>query len=337
MPAKPTVMPDLKVRKQITAAALVKEIPLPAKQLDRPDNTIPTWAWSATLAPDERSLLVGSDGEIVVVDLVDATVRCVDVAAAHDERSGGSQRVTQIRFTPDHGRACVTTMGGKLAVLAWPSLEQLASYTITSESLHACAVLPDGASAWVGGHDCKRSRIDLATGKVLASQSGEWGWVSELALSPDGATLITSDAGTVIRFCDGLSGRERSQLELGIADNIIVGATEALIPNLYTAIVSLPDGKVLTKFEGEHKLGTSAAVYVGDAVVSVGSNDTLMVVWDRATGRPLLTMKPTKKGSFTSLVVVGDWLVTVPRYEAPLQVWRSAELVAAARSFAGDS
>jgi WD40 repeat protein len=316
VPAKPTALPDLKIRKRITAAALAKEIPLPES----------TWVNTATLAPDGRSLLLGSSAAIVVVDLEAGTHRRVEVKAAQYDS------VSKVRFTPDGKRIVATCWNGFVAVLAWPSLKQIAAYSIAKDRLHACAVMPDGESAWVGGHDCKRTRVELETGDVLATQTGEWGWISDAAVTPDGSTLVTSDAATVLRFCDGAKGRERKQLKLGIAHNIIVGEREALVPNLYLALVDVATGQVTKKLEGEHKLGAMAAVHADEMIISVGQHDPLMVVWDRESGRPLLTMKPLKKLAFASIVVVGDQVVSVPLSELPIQVWRTAALVEAARA-----
>lgn len=317
MPAKPTALPDLKVRKRITAAALTKEIAIPD----------PMWIYTATLAPDARSLLLGTAGAVVIVDLADGTHRRVEVAAATQDT------VSKLRFTPDGERIVATCWNGFVAVLEWPSLRPIAAYSIASNRLHACAVLPDGNSAWVGGHDCKRTRVELDTGKTLAVQSGEWGWVSDAALSPDGTTLITSDAATVLRICDGATGTLRHELKLGIAHNILVDDTHALVPNLYSAIIDITDGRIVTKLDGEHKLGAAAAVYAdSNTIMSVGQHDPHMVVWDRDSGRPLLTMKPLKKLAFASIIATGDSLVTIPVCELPIQVWRTAPLVEAART-----
>jgi WD40 repeat protein len=316
VPAKPTALPDLKIRKRITAAALTKEIALAQSQ----------WVYTATLAPDQRSLLLGVSGAIEVVDLLDGTTRHVEVKAGHHDA------VSKLRFTPDGERIVATLWNGFVALLEWPSLRPIAAYSIAPDRLHACAVLPDGKSAWVGGHDCKRTRVDLATGDVLATQAGEWGWVSDAALSPDGTTLVTSDAATVLRLCDGATGRQRAQLKLGIAHNMIVGESLALVPSLSLAIVDIAAGRVVTKFEGEHKLGAMAAVYAGDTVVSVGHHDPFLVIWDRTSGRPLLTMKPLKKLAFASVIVAGDQLVTIPLSELPIQVWRTEVLIEAARA-----
>lgn len=306
----------LKLRKQITAAALVKDISAPEG-----------WIYTATPAPDGSALLLGTSGALHRVDLLAGTTRQVIVDAADRDA------VSDIAFTPDGSRLVATCWSGCVAVLDWPTLRPLVTHSVATDRLHALAIMPDGRSAWVGGHDQKRTRIDLETGAVLASQHGEWGWLSAAAVSDDGSTLVTGDAATVVRLCDAITGVERKALKLGIAHNLEMAGEEVLIPSLRLATVNVTSGRVVKRFEGEHKLGATAAVFVDDGalVVSVAQHDALMVIWDRKTGEPLLTMKPLKKGGFASVVIAGDHLVTVPYCDQPLSVWRTGVLARAAR------
>src|SRR4051812_32804923 len=145
MTNKPTALPSPKDRKKITAAALVKEIELP-----------PGYIYCATLTPDGQ-LLLGRHGEVEVVDLANGKSKRVKVDAAQGDA------LSQVRLTPDGKRLVATMWNGSVAVLAWPKLTKIKVHKVAKDQrLHALAILPDGKSAWVGGHDETRSRIDLA-------------------------------------------------------------------------------------------------------------------------------------------------------------------------------
>ncbi|HSD86254.1 MAG TPA: WD40 repeat domain-containing protein [Kofleriaceae bacterium] len=304
-----------KLRKQLVAAALVKEIPVTG------------WVYTATASPDGRTLLLGGNGAIDVVDLNRGSSRQVTPPAARREE------VSRLAFTPDGKRVVATLWSGAVAVLAWPTLKQIAVHQVTDERLHALAVMPDGRSAWVGGGDEKRTRIDLRSGRVLASQQGERMWLGALALSPDGKTLVTGDAATNVRICDGKTGKQKKVTRLGSAHELVVTADEVLVPSLEFASVNLATGRVRKRFEGVHRLGARAAVVLdgGAFVASVGNHEATFAIWERASGLPRLMLKPLKKRGFETLVTAGENLVTVPYCDGPLQIWRTQALVDAAR------
>lgn len=305
-----------KLRKQLIAAALVKEI------------SVKGWVYTATASPDGRTVLLGGNSAIDVVDLDRGSSRQVRPPAARHEA------VSRLAFTPDGKRVVATLWSGAVAVLAWPTLKQIAVHQVVEdERLHGLAVMPDGRSAWVGGGDEKRTRIDLKTGRVLASQAGEKMWLSALAVSPDGKTLVTGDASTNVRICDGRTGKQKKVIRLGSANDFVVTNDEVLVASLRFASVNLATGRIRKRFDGVHRLGTGGAVLLdgGALVASVGHHEATFAIWDRATGRARLMLKPLKKRGFETLVVAGENLVTVPYCDGPLQVWRAQALVDAVR------
>jgi WD40 repeat protein len=318
-------MPDLKVRKQITAAGLVKEIPLET-----------AFVHAARLAPDGRSILLcvqaAGIGCIDVFDVGEMTTRRVPIPSATDA-------ISAIAFVPDGDRIVATCWSGHVFVLEWPSLREIKKHKVATTRLHGVAVMPDGRSAWVGGHDEKRTRIDLKIGRVIAQQGGESMWLSDAVISRDGETLITSDAATNVRLCDAFTGEQRAILRLGIAHNMKVTDGEVIVPNLYPAILDLATGEVSTKLEGEHELGARDMILVDDGklAITVGFRDPLLTVWDRAEARPLLTHKLRAKGPSEAVFAVdaGAQLVVVPVLsEDPIQIWKSSVLLEAARGAA---
>ncbi|MFY0533434.1 WD40 repeat domain-containing protein [Nannocystis pusilla] len=178
----------LKERKQLMAACLERDIPLEG------------WNYCATLDPDGAKLLLGRHGGILVIDLASGGSHEVEVPAAVYDA------VSNVAFTPDRTRVIATLWVGSVAVLTWPELRCIAAHRVCDTRLHGLAVLQDGRSAWVGGHDGKRTRIDLGDGTVLAARAGEAMWMADAALSPDGELLVTADAAGNVRLCDPDSG-----------------------------------------------------------------------------------------------------------------------------------
>lgn len=296
----------LKLRKELTAKHLVREIPVTG------------WLYTGTLSPDGRKLLLGRHAGIDVVDLASGEIMTVTIPGAQHDA------ISQIQFTPDGSRVIAALWIGAVAVLEWPSLDQVALHPIAPDRMHGLAVMPDGASAWVGGHDEKRTRIDLDTGKVLASKGGESMWMSSAVLAPDASVLVTSDAATNVRLCDPQTGAERTKLErLGIAHNMVCRGGELLVPSLTVSVVDLATGETRRAMTGEHKLGAQTAVFLDENIIaSGGAHDPLLVIW-----RPEpLVLKPYKKGAIEKLIVMpdGEHLLVVPRFDNPLQLWRIA-------------
>lgn len=310
----PQALPPLPRRKRITAACLARELPMPE-----------TFPYAALVTPDERTLLVGGSAVVHRIDLesgASESVRPLD---------GEYETFSQLELTPDGSRLVVTVWSGVVAVLAWPSLRKIAVHRVCNTRLHALAVMPDGRSAWVGGHDEKRSRIDLETGDVLAQQGGESMWMAEAVVAPDGSLLVTGDAGTNIRFCDADTGRERKVLRLGSPGRLSLAGAELLVPAIDTQIVDTSTYEVTTRCTGEHKLGAEDAVVTdgGAIVITGGNHDPTIALWNR-DGRPLLTLKPFKKGAIRAVRVVGEQLLVIG-LDAPAQLWHLPGLIAAAR------
>ncbi|WP_434426157.1 WD40 repeat domain-containing protein [Nannocystis pusilla] len=307
----------LKERKQLMAACLERDIPLGG------------WNYCATLDPDGTKLLLGRPGGILVIDLASGGTHEVEVpAAAYDA-------VSSVAFTPDRTRVIATLWVGSVAVLTWPELRCIAAHRVCDTRLHGLAVLQDGRSAWVGGHDGKRTRIDLDDGTVLAARAGEQMWMADAALSPDGELLVTADAACNVRLCDPDSGVERRSLRShGIAHDMSFHGPELLLPALTTAIVDVASGATRAGFTGEHKLGAQTATLLADDLVATGgAHDPLLVLWNRADGSSALTLKPFNKGAIERVLRTpdGEHLIVVPRCDHAVQIWHATGLTEAAR------
>ncbi|MDC0716668.1 WD40 repeat domain-containing protein [Nannocystis bainbridge] len=307
----------LKDRKQLMAACLERDI------------AIEGWNYCATLDPDGATLLLGRNSGILVIDLVSGGSREVEVPAAVYDA------VSCLEFTADRTRVIATLWVGSVAVLTWPELRCVAVHRVCDTRLHGLAVLQDGRSAWLGGHDGRRTRIDLDDGTVLAACADEQMWMADAALSPDGELLVTADAAGNVRLCDPQSGAERRLLRIsGSAQNMSFHGEELLVPSLTTAIVDVASGETRAGFTGEHKLGAQTATFVTDELVATGgAHDPLLVLWDRTDGSSALTLKPYNKGAIERVLLTPDreHLVVVPRCDQAVQIWRATGLVEAAR------
>lgn len=114
--------------------------------------------------------------------------------------------------------------------------------------------------------------------------------------------------------------------------------TDILVTGLGASIVDSATGSVRARFVGEHKLGSHCITTIDDGaiVVTGGAHDPLVAFWDRSTGRPLLTLKPTIKGAFEALLVThdGERMISVPRLDGAIHVWNTVALGDAVRTAA---
>ncbi len=100
------------------------------------------------------------------------------------------------------------------------------------------AALRDGAEIVVGDNDGRMAHVEFATGKVLHQWSEHLNTVSDLAVSPDGKTLVSMSWDQTIRFWNLQDGGE---LFVSPQHNSAV-----------TAVAFAPDGKTLASGAHDH-------------------------------------------------------------------------------------
>jgi RNA polymerase sigma factor (sigma-70 family) len=232
------------------------------------------------LAPDGRTLALGSIGP-------DLRVRLVDVTTGKDVRSldaGGF--VGALRFTPD-GKTLAWVSGKEVGTWDLGTGKEVRRGPAPADGLGVLAVAPGGKALALAGRDPvvhvwdagagrplfslegQRDRVcsaafspdgktlataadldeavrlwDAATGKAVRRLPGPGGWARALAWSPDGKTLATGGQDGRIRLWDPPTGEERQQFLLPGQDDDD--------RSWVTALAFSPDGKVLASAGTEH-------------------------------------------------------------------------------------
>jgi WD40 repeat protein len=230
---------------------------------------------AVAFSPDDRLLATGGPGANVRLREIDgARLRNILVPA---------QRVWSIVFSPD-GRTLATASGDGLVRLWDPGSRPDHWLPDMPSAVHTCAYSADGARLAVacgGGHDTVVGLWDVAKrtrqGRLLTCP-----FVTGLAFSPDGATLLTGHSDGTVRLWDVPAMRPRLSFRAH-RQNCALARW-------------MPDGKTIL---------TSAWVEEG------------LRFWDSVTGRLVRTR--TLSGQAVTLSPDGTLLATAAG--EPLRLW----------------
>lgn len=248
---------------------------------------------SAAYAPDGKTVLfAGRNGFAHLYDASTgkelAKIDCTDELA-----KVANLYVTGVAYLADTGLVTALTDG---RVLVWSAdgKKMLRAVAAHEKPVHAVRGSRDGkrfATIELNG----RARVwDAATGKRLADLAGPDGrYNADVALSSDGATLVTGHGGKGWRVWDVTTGKERPPRDPAPADRYT--RYVALAPDGTRVLVALADGQaglvdIDTRAEVRafaSRVATVSALAVapdGNTVYASG-HDGLVRRWDVRTGR----------------------------------------------------
>jgi WD40 repeat protein len=253
----------------------------------RPDNE--GEAYCVALSPNGRQALAGHHGAVTLYDVVSG-----QIVERLREKHG---RILAVAFSPDGSRFAYGDDSGKLHLFRTKPLERRWSQQAHSAFLRALVFSRDGQRLYSGGghpitttvsREVGAIRIwDAATGQPTGVLFGHTEAVQSLALSPDGAQLLSGAGSGARKDCTvRLWDRLRDQELKHFVDH----------KTPVTSVAFAPDGKWFvsasysqtflwdlkaTSGKARHDLtvrGTRALAFVGNRQVITAENDRQLVV-----------------------------------------------------------
>ncbi len=167
--------------------------------------------------------------------------------------------------------------------------------------------------------------------KPLLVLKGHKDWVTSVAFSPDGKTVVSGSEDKTIRIWSiesGMNVRTLRGHEAGVSavtfskdgKRIVSGSWDKTLK-----IWNVADGKELLSLEGHEEHITSVDISFDDLYVLSGSGDDTLKVWDAKTGEEIYTLSHDNEYDVTSVAFSPDGQRIVSGDgEHQLKIWNAA-------------
>ena len=274
------------------------------------------------------SVAVTADGSRIVTSSRDGKVRLWDtttgkqLAVFEDHESV----VNDVAVTADGSR--IVTGSWNETVRVWDAAtgKELAVFKRHERSLSSVAVTPDGSriitsfGSVFGSYDNPEdytARVwDGTTGKELAVLKGHEGEITSVAVTADGARVVTASKDSTARIWDAATGKQLAVLkghESGLTSVAVTADGARIVTGSWDDTARLWDaatGKQLMVFEGNVQMLTSVAVTADGSRVVTGSWDETARLWDAATGKELAVLRGHSGVSSVAVTADGSRIIT---------------------------
>jgi eukaryotic-like serine/threonine-protein kinase len=245
-----------------------------------------------------RSLAISPEGRRALSASADQTVRLWDVLSGQELRcfKGHSDEVTAVAFSPDGKLAA--SAGRDRCVRLWDVHTGEARGCWRGHTDDVTSVACGNGLLVSGGRDGTVRLWDPDRPGELRSFSGHLGWVSSVAISPDGSRILSGGYDGTVRVWDAQSGKELHRLE-GHAQEVYAVALSADGSRAVSGgndrvvvIWEVESGKQLHRCVGHANAVIQVAFSAdGRHVLSASSQyeniDKALRAWDVASGREL--------------------------------------------------
>ncbi|MBK6733514.1 MAG: hypothetical protein IPG61_05405 [bacterium] len=288
---------------------------------------------SVNFTPDGSRLWIGTwDYDVAAYD----TATWEQVFRKFPPEDPAYKRVNECRPSADGTRLAVAHDDGAVRI----------HDTTTGALLHTLhqqaegARLPQNDVVWLpGGHRVATVSKDLTlriwdadTGEHLSAWHGHEQTVTALAVTPDGSTLFSGDAGGVVRRWDlAALAAVHSRWSLpgtGYAIAVSADGWHAASTGWggWIAIIDPATGSTVTQWDGHGESGVRAAWSPGDSLLATTGNDGLVRVWDLRSTPPRMIREHRVDTQSTAVDFSADgrWLAS-PAKGPVLRVWSTRD------------
>ena len=219
-----------------------------------------------------------------------------------DEKSPLAYRVLALDFSPDG--QWLATGGGVPSrsgeVKIWKVADSSLVREITpshSDTVFGLSFSPDGKYLATASADKFVKVFDANSGKLMKSMAGHTHYVLGVAWKADGRTIVSSGADKVVKLWAFPEGGQLKTIEgfnkevtavryLGIGDEMLTTSGDDQVKLIND------EGKTLRSFGGSKGYLFSMAVTPDAKVILGGGTDSILRIWDAATGKALFSIDP---------------------------------------------
>lgn len=272
------------------------------------DGVLRVWAVASGMVIDESAggqaatttVTANADGSFTATKALalntGATPRWV-LERTLDQKGLFADRVNAVRFSPD-GKMLVTG-GGELSRSGDIIFFDVASGKVTQtwKEKHSDTVLcldfsPDGKKLASGAADKIARVTEVATGKQLNLFEGHTHHVMGVAFRSDGRVLATAGADGIVSSWDMIIGERKKKIEgwtKEVTSLSFIGATNQIVTSAGDNQVRIvtDDGAVVRSIANLPDYMQASASSPNGGMVVGGGEDSLLRVWDGASGKEL--------------------------------------------------
>ena len=245
-------------------------------------------------APDHAIVAVAfrQDGAQVAMALANKTVRIVNVADGKEVKKIEAlpSPITAMAFRADGSRLAIAGEDKTIRVVGagdGKTIKELKGHTGT---IHALAFAPKDGNLVFSASADKTARLwDTNQGKVIQTYSGHGDGISSLALSRDGAKLVTGSRDKTVRVWNAANGKPLQTiptLPAGSSPRPFRATTALLAVGLKDGIVKVFDMTASdlamaerASYRGSEGPATALAFLPDSRTILTGSRDKLVSLW----------------------------------------------------------
>ncbi len=279
------------------------------------------------------AIAVSSDGKLLAGAGMTGDVPLWDAPTGREiRRLGGHRRqVHGVAFAPGSDRL---VSGHEAAARVWDSTGKVLHTLPVEGGVSAVAFSPDGRLVAAGSARGTAFVWEAGTGKPVHQLHGEGNYVHALAFSPDGRALVSAVTNGPVAAWDvgtgkplpGLPGKRRHVRALAFsADGKLLATGGGPDHDGDVLLWDWPARKERWNVTAHPSVLNMLAFSPDGRVLASGSAESLIRLWDTATGKPLGPTTSGHQGRVTSVAWSSDGgAILTGSWDRTIRVWDAA-------------